>query len=82
MFKNGVKNNVLTQNVVVYDEAKSNARTLSKSGFARKMAGPSLDKLVSKFRAINERRAKQPTCDSLRMCNGLDHPCGNTRTYT
>ena len=59
MFKNGIKTNVLTQNLVVYDEAKSSGCTLSKSGFARKMSGPSLDKLVSKFRAINERRAKQ-----------------------
>ena len=59
MFKNGIINNVLTQNVVVYDEAKSNARTRSESGFVRKMSGPSLGKLVSKFRAINERRAKQ-----------------------
>ena len=49
----------MTANVVVYDEAKNHGDTLSESGFAVKISEFSLDRLFSKFRAINERRVQQ-----------------------
>ncbi|MDA9995685.1 hypothetical protein N9D91_05880, partial [Planktomarina temperata] len=59
MFKSAINNNVVTANVVVYDEAKNHGDTLSESGFELKISEFSLDKLFSKFRAINERRVQQ-----------------------
>ena len=59
MFKNAININSLISNVVVYDDDKDHKASLSDSGFDQKISGSSLNKLISKFRAINERRVQQ-----------------------
>ena len=59
MFKNAFLNNNSIPNVVVYDDTASSIQRNSESGFDKKFTGSSISDILSKFRALNERRVQQ-----------------------
>ena len=59
MFKNAFLNNNSIPNVVVYDDTASSIEQKRESGFDKKLTGSSTSDILSKFRALNERRVQQ-----------------------
>ena len=59
MFKNAFLNNNSIPNVVVYDDTASSVEQKRESGFDKKLTGSSTSDILSKFRALNERRVQQ-----------------------
>jgi hypothetical protein len=59
MFKNAFLNNNSIPNVVIYDDTASSIQRKNESGFDKKFTGSSISDILSKFRALNERRVQQ-----------------------
>ena len=59
MFKNAFLNYRSIPNVVVYDDTGACLEPRRESGFDKKLSGTSISDILSKFRALNERRVQQ-----------------------